>query len=141
MRIQTFIKIACFATFISSNPQWSKANPIINKAEEGRNTSGYLINQPRNGGTTTLREKCEAIDYFQSIDDLGGIAKISFQIGFEHPIDYITIDEACAKVGVNTSIDFQFLKNLNEEYVKLTEIEHYFEEGGPTLQERETIKK
>ena len=106
MRIQTITKIVCIATFISCNFQWSKANPIINKAKEGRNKPGYLINQPQNGGTTTLREKCEAIDYFQRIDDLGGIAKISFQIGFEHPIDYITIDEACAKVGVNTSIDF-----------------------------------
>ena len=63
-------------------------------------------NQPINGGTTTLKEKCEAINYFQRINDFGGIAKISFQIGFEHPIDYLTIDEACAKVGVNTYVGF-----------------------------------
>jgi len=106
MRILTFTKIACFATFISFSFQLGKANPIINKVEGHRNTPGYLINQPRNGGTTTLREKCEAIDYFQRINDFGGIAKISFQIGFEHPIDYLTIDEACAKVGVNTQAYF-----------------------------------
>tara|TARA_B100002019_G_scaffold137516_1_gene118513 strand:+ start:327 stop:656 length:330 start_codon:yes stop_codon:yes gene_type:complete len=109
MRIQTFTKIAFFATFISCNFQLSKANPIINNVETRRNSPGYLINQPRNGGTTTLKEKCEAINYFQRINDFGGIAKISFQIGFEHPIDYLTIDEACAKVGVNTySLDFSF---------------------------------
>ena len=106
MRIQTFTKIACFATFISCNFQLSKANPIINNVESHRNSPGYLIDQPINGGTTTLREKCEAINYFQRINDFGGIAKISFQIGFEHPTDYLSIDEACAKVGVNTSIDF-----------------------------------
>ena len=109
MRIQAFTKIACFATFISCNFQLSKANPIINNVETRRNSPGYLINQPRNGGTTTLKEKCEAINYFQRINDFGGIAKISFQIGFEHPIDYLTIDEACAKVGVNTYLlDFSF---------------------------------
>ena len=106
MRIQTFTKIACFATLISCNFQLSQANPIINNVEIRRNTPGYLINQPINGGTTTLKEKCEAINYFQTINDFGGIAKISFQIGYEHPTDYLSIDEACAKVGVNTSIDF-----------------------------------
>ena len=106
MRIQTFTKIAYFATFISCNFQLSIANPIIEKVEVRRNTPGYLLNQPQNGGTTTLREKCEAIDYFQRINDFGGIAKISFQIGFEHPIDYLTVDEACAKVGVDTSVYF-----------------------------------
>ena len=106
MRIQNFTKIVFFATFISCNFQLSKANPIINNVEDLRNKPGYLINQPINGGTTTLREKCEAINYFERINDFGGIAKISFQIGFEHPTDYLTIDEACAKVGINTSIDF-----------------------------------
>ena len=106
MKIQTFTKIAFFATFISCNFELSKANPIIDRAEGYRNTPGYLINQPINGGTTTLKEKCEAIDYFQRINDWGGIAKISFQIGFEHPINYLSIDEACAKVGINTSLDF-----------------------------------
>ena len=106
MGIQTFTKIACFATFISCNFQLSKANPIIKNVETRRNSPGYLINQPINGGTTTLREKCEAINYFERINDFGGIAKMSFQIGYEHPTDYLSIDEACAKVGVNTSIDF-----------------------------------
>ena len=106
MRIQNFTKIAFFATFISCSFQLSKANPIINNVEDLRNKPGYLINQPINGGTTTLREKCEAINYFDRINDFGGIAKISFQIGFEHPTDYLSIDEACAKVGINTSIDF-----------------------------------
>ncbi len=106
MRIQTFTKIACFATFMSCNFQWSNANPIIDKVEGLRNTPGYYLNQPQNGGTTTLKEKCEAIDYFQRINDWGGVMKISFQIGFEHPTDYLKVDEACAKVGVNTSVDF-----------------------------------
>ena len=106
MIIHTFKRIAFFATFISCNFQWINANPIINKVEDLRNQPGYILNQPQNGGTTTLREKCEAIDYFQRNNDWGGIAKISFQIGFEHPIDYLTIDEACAKVGVNTFLDF-----------------------------------
>ena len=56
MRIQTFTKIACFATFLSCNFQLSKANPIINEAEGHRSRPGYLINQPINGGTTTLKE-------------------------------------------------------------------------------------
>ena len=108
MRTQTITKFACFATMMSCNFQWGKANPIINKVEDLRNQPGYILNPPQNGGTTTLREKCEAIDYFQKNNDWGGVAKISFQIGFEHPIDYLTIDEACAKVGVNTSLDFNF---------------------------------
>ncbi len=106
MKIQTLTKIACFATFMSFTSLWSYANPIIDKAENLRNTPSYLINQPQNGGTTTLREKCEAIDYFQNINDTIGVLKISFQVGFEHPIDYLSVDEACAKVGVNTYLGF-----------------------------------
>ena len=106
MRIHPLTKIACIATLISCNFQPSFSNPIIDKVEVLRNTPGYLLNQPQNGGTTTLREKCEAIEYFQRTNDFGGIAKISFQIGFEHPIDYLTVDEACAKVGVDTTVYF-----------------------------------
>ena len=106
MRIHPLTKIACIATFISCNFQPSFSNPIIDKVEVLRNTPGYLLNQPQNGGTTTLREKCEAIEYFQRTNDFGGIAKISFQIGFEHHIDYLTVDEACAKVGVDTTVYF-----------------------------------
>ncbi len=106
MRIHTFKRIAFFATFISCNFPWINANPIINKVEYLRNQPGYILNQPQNGGTTTLKEKCEAIDYFQRNNDWVGVAKISFQIGFEHPIDYLNVDEACAKVGVDTSLDF-----------------------------------
>ena len=106
MKNKTFTKIAFFSAFISCNFQWSRANPIIDKVEDFRNTPSYLINQPRNGGTTTLREKCEAINYFQRNNDIGSFLKISFQIGYEHPIDYLSVDEACAKVGVNTNLDF-----------------------------------
>ena len=106
MKIQTLTKMVCFATFISCNFQWCNANPIIDKAKNHRNIPSYLINQPQNGGTTTLREKCEAIDYFQSINDTGGVFKISFQMGFEHPIDHLSVDEACAKVGINTYLGY-----------------------------------
>tara|TARA_Y100000589_G_C26913835_1_gene531433 strand:+ start:194 stop:514 length:321 start_codon:yes stop_codon:yes gene_type:complete len=106
MRIQTFAKIICFATFISCNFQESYANPIIEKVENLRNTPSYLINQPQNGGTTTLREKCEAINYFESINDYGGVLKISFQMGYEHPIDHLSVDEACSKVGINTYLGY-----------------------------------
>ena len=106
MKIQTLTKIVCFATFICCGNKWSNANPIIDKAENLRNSPSYLIDQPRNGGTTTLREKCEAIDYFQRINDAGGVMKISFQMGFEHPIDHLSVDEACAKVGINTYLGF-----------------------------------
>ena len=106
MKIQTFTKIICFATFISCNFQGSYGNPIIENAEKLRNTPSHLINQPRYGGTTTLGEKCEAINYFQSINDTGGVLKITFQMGFEHPIDHLSIDEACSKVGVNTYLGY-----------------------------------
>ncbi len=66
------------------------------------------MNQPLNGGTTTLRKKCEAISYFERINDFGGILKIAFQIGYEHPVDHLTPQEACAKVGVKVLASSDF---------------------------------
>ena len=79
-------------------------NPIIERDQtriESRGTVGYL-NTPQNGGDTTLKQKCEALQYFQNKMDFGGVARMSFQIGFEHPIDGLSVDEACAKMGIDT---------------------------------------
>ena len=108
MKTKTFTKAVFYIALISFNVQGTNANPIIKNVEQHRNRPGYYMNQPQNGGTTTLREKCEALAYFERINDLGGIMKISFQLGYEHPIDHLTTQEACAKVGVRTSDDFSF---------------------------------
>ena len=80
-----------------------EANPILNNYQNARNnTTAADINSPRNGGTTTLQEKCEAIQYFQKVGDFGKIMTYSFQAGFEHEISAFSLDEACAIVGVNT---------------------------------------
>ena len=105
MKTKTFTKAVFYIALISFNVQGSNANPIIKNVEQHRNRPGYSMNQPQNGGTTTLREKCEAIAYFERINDFGGIMKISFQIGYEHPVDHLTPSEACEKVGISI-LDF-----------------------------------
>ena len=84
------------------------ANPIINQDQREIQQSNALtpaqLNPPQNGGTTTLRQKCEALQYFQNKYDWGGIIEMSFQIGFEHPIGRLSVDQACGKMGVNTYI-------------------------------------
>jgi hypothetical protein len=83
-----------------------EANPIINQhqaeIQRAQNMTPAQLNYPRNGGTTTLVQKCEAMKYFQNRFDLGGVARMAFQISFEHPTDHMTTDQACMKVGVNT---------------------------------------
>ena len=83
-----------------------QANPIINnhRAEQYRaqTVQGYELNAPINGGTTTLTQKCEAMKYFQNRMDFGGVARMAFQVGFEHPIGALSVDQACQKVGINT---------------------------------------
>ena len=108
MRVKTFTKLVCSMFIISFNSQGSVANPIIENVERLRSRPGYYLNQPQNGGTTTLREKCEAIAYFERINDFGGIMKIAFQIGYEHPVDYLTPSEACEKVGIRILDSFDF---------------------------------
>jgi len=100
MKVKTLSRVALLTGILIFNSQGMNANPIIENAERYRRLPGVYINKPINGGTTTLKEKCEALVYFQATEDLGSIMKISFQIGFEHPIEYLTIQEACLKVGV-----------------------------------------
>ena len=84
------------------------ANPIIERdqreIQQSNAMTGSQLNSPQNGGTTTLQQKCEALQYFQNKLDFGGAMSMSFQIGFEHPIGRLSIDQACSKVGVNTYI-------------------------------------
>ena len=81
-------------------------NPIIERdqarIEQSLSSPSEYLNTPQNGGTTSLKQKCEALLYFQNKTDLGGMARMSFQIGFEHPIGDLDVDQACAKMGVNT---------------------------------------
>lgn len=79
----------------SSNP-----NPILAKVEEQNNAPFEEFNRPRNGGTTTLVQKCEALKQFNNDGAYGKVAEISFQIGFEHELGSLGVDQACAKVGV-----------------------------------------
>ena len=82
------------------------ANPLIEQDRREIQQSNALtpaqLNPPQNGGTTTLRTKCEALDYFQRQNNWGRIIDMSFQIGYEHPIGRLSVDQACAKMGVNT---------------------------------------
>ena len=82
------------------------ANPIIQRDQQeiqrAQQVTGSELNSPVNGGSTTLRQKCEALQYFQNRMDFGGVMNMSFQIGFEHPIGRLSVDQACSKVGVNT---------------------------------------
>ena len=60
-------------------------------------------NAPTNGGTTTLVQKCTWLADAQEDFDLGRVAELSFQIGFEHDTpSNTTVDEDCASVGVYT---------------------------------------
>ena len=80
----------------------ASANSIIQNHQNRLNQPASAINQPRNGGTTTLREKCEAISYFQNRGNVGKVLSLSFQVGYEHDINGLSADEACGVVGVNT---------------------------------------
>ena len=82
------------------------SNPIIERdqarIEQSLATPNEYLNTPQNGGETTLKQKCEALQYFQNKMDFGGVARMSFQIGFEHPLGNMDVDQACAKMGVDT---------------------------------------
>ena len=82
------------------------SNPIIDRdqarIEQSLSSPSEYLNTPQNGGETTLKQKCEALKYFQDKMDFGGVARMSFQIGFEHPIQDLSVDQACMKMGVNT---------------------------------------
>ena len=60
-------------------------------------------NNPVNGGTSTLVQKCTWMADAQDANDWGRVGELAFQIGFEHdtPMD-TTVDEDCASVGVYT---------------------------------------
>ena len=76
----------------------TNANPLINNYNNSRDSFSQNVhqrNQPRNGGETTLAQKCEALDYFESRMEFGKIMSTSFQIGFEHEIGDHDIDSAC----------------------------------------------
>ena len=80
----------------------AQANSIIENHQNRMNVSPSSINQPTNGGTTTLTEKCEALQYFQNRGNFGKIFNLGFQIGFEHETGQMSVDEACSVVGINT---------------------------------------
>ena len=80
----------------------AEANSIIQNHQNRLNQPASAINQPRNGGTTTLREKCEALNYFQNRGNLGKVLSLSFQVGYEHETNGLSVDEACGVVGVYT---------------------------------------
>lgn len=76
----------------------TEPNPIIAKVERQNNAPASELNRPKNGGTTTLAQKCEALRAFSG--DFGKSAEIGFQIGFEHELGTMSTDTACSKVGV-----------------------------------------
>ena len=60
-------------------------------------------NQPINGGSSTLVQKCREIARAQDNFDMATVMELSFLIGLEHDTPWDTdIDEDCASVGVNT---------------------------------------
>lgn len=82
-------------------PKPSTDNPILLKRWEERvaeveiENNPELMNQPRNGGSTTLAQKCEAR---AAGGDLSDSFNIGFQIGFEHETGDLSTDEACRRV-------------------------------------------
>ena len=80
-------------------PRPNTTNPIAIKRwnkrvqEVARENNPTAFNQPRNGGETTLAQKCEAYeqDYMSSIE-------FGFQAGFEHDFGELDTDEACRRV-------------------------------------------
>lgn len=86
----------------STPPASSNPNPILAKVERQNNAPVDVLNRPKNGGTTTLAQKCEAIKHFESIGALSEVFSTSFQVGFEHALGTMSVDQACAKVGVPT---------------------------------------
>lgn len=74
------------------------SNPIIAKVEAQDNAPISEFNRPRNGGTTTLTQKCEALRAYSG--SMSKQIELGFQIGFEHELGSLSVDQACAKVGV-----------------------------------------
>ena len=101
--IKSFLTSTIIAGTIFAGGASVEANPIIQNWENARrNTTPEMINQPRWGGTTTLRQKCEAMVFFQRTQNWGKIGALAVQMGFEHDLTHLTPDEACAIVGVNS---------------------------------------
>ena len=85
----------------------ARANPIIQNSQTRRaRLTAEIINSPQNGGTTTLREKCEALNYFMRRNEVAGYMRVTMQMGWEHEGvgDVLHPDDACAMVGVNTRL-------------------------------------
>lgn len=83
-------------------PRPNTENPILlnrwrkRVAEVKIENDPEAMNQPRNGGTTTLAQKCEA----RHGGDLSDSFNLGFQIGFEHEYGSLSIDEACRRVNL-----------------------------------------
>ena len=100
---KTIRNLAITAAAIAACTIGTKAhsNPLINNYENSRDSFVENIevrNQPRNGGTTTLAEKCEAMAYFEQRNDWGKIMEVSFQMGFEHDLGSHDVDSACRQI-------------------------------------------
>ena len=75
------------------------------RSPESLDSSGLPSYNNPDSGSTTLVEKCERLAIATRQNDFSEIAKISFQIGFEHDTPLTsTVDQDCASVGVK--IDF-----------------------------------
>ena len=80
----------------------AQANPIINNHNNRTETwaqNFWEHNQPRNGGTTTLLQKCEAIHHFtwndHSWGSIGKSMELGFQAGYEHELPNGDVHKAC----------------------------------------------
>ena len=82
----------------------AQANPIINNhnatIQRAQSMTGAELNYPRMGGTTTLKQKCEAYVHFNRTGNFGKQMEMIWQMNWEHPIEHINTGDACRRVGV-----------------------------------------
>ena len=102
------VNIAALAVIGSSSgsDESSYVPPVSESATSEYVSSSTLpsYNVSTRGGTT-LVQKCQEIARAQSNLDLGRVAQLSFQIGYEHNTPWNTeVDQDCASVGVDTTI-------------------------------------
>ena len=90
-------------SYVPSAPEPAPIVASVPTPSPSSSSSLPSYNNPTNGGTSTLVQKCTWLADAQNDFDLGRVAELSFQIGFEHdtPMD-TTVDEDCASVGVYT---------------------------------------
>ena len=101
------VQLAVVGAIMSPSKDYTPSAPAPATVERSISSVGASLpsfNQPRNGGETTLVNKCQRLATAQDSYDFGEVMEISFQIGFEHDTPNLSVDEACSAVGINTVV-------------------------------------